>query len=216
MTNININEFQKRASQAGLSKEQIDNFVTTNFLGGKTAEQHLDEVYTHILTSANLEKNEKTAAYVEGFLTAAIEQGAPFAEAVEVTKQALAKAFPQVQKQAELDPKMAAYAEGFIGLAKEANFTNEQTIELLKFAAGQESIDPAMLQQLMALLQHAHAQGGAQGQPAPDAGGMPGAEAGPDPDALKGALMQAMMQGQGAPGGQPQPGASPMFKQLPQ
>lgn len=211
--------------QAGLSKEQTDNFIATNFLGGKTADQHLNDVYDYILTSANLEKNEKTAAYVEGFLTSAVESGAPFADAVEITKQALAKAFPQQQKQAQVNPEMQAYFNGFIGFAKEAGFSLEQTTDLLKFAAEAPGVDPAMLEQIMQLLQAQH--GGQGAGPGPEAaeamaggmgGGMGGAGGGAEE--LKAALMQAIMSGQGGgAGGPPMPpqgGGSELFKQMPQ
>lgn len=154
-----INDFVKRATAVGLTKEQAEQFLTENFFGGKTAAQQLDEHITGLLSEAAVVKSAQTVAYVESLMKTAVENGASVDQATELAKVALDKgSFPRVQqKQAAVDNKAVAYAESFLKSASDAGLDKDQAINLLKRA------NPQIMQQLQSALGNPMVQGGLGG-----------------------------------------------------
>ena len=157
-----IKDFVKRATDAGLTQAQAEQFLTENFFGGKTAAQQLDEHITGLLSEASVVKSAQTVAYVEGLMKAAVEHGASVEQATGLAKVALQQGeFPRVQqKQASqntVNEKAVAYAESFLKSAHEAGYEKDQAIELLKKA------NPQILQQLQSALGNPTVQGGLGG-----------------------------------------------------
>ncbi len=132
-----IEEFQKRASDAGLTEEQLATFVQENELTTKLAEPTLDDLYTALLAEAGVEKTAASVAYVEGFLKQACDSGVPGAEAVELTKAAVSSVFPgmepPVEKQAE--ESGSVYFQGMLEKAADFGLSEEQTISFLQKVA---------------------------------------------------------------------------------
>lgn len=146
-----IQEFQKRASAAGLTDEQIQAFVNANGLAEKQAEAPSTDVFAQLCQAANVEKSAEAVAYAEGFLKQACDRGINPAGAVELTKQALAAVFakPEEKKAEEksVNLEQEAYFAGLYEKAASLGFTPEQTKAFLtKAASGGENALQAMSQ----------------------------------------------------------------------
>lgn len=193
-----INDFVKRATDAGLTKEQAEQFLTENFFGGKTAAQQLDEHISGLLAGSSVVKSAQTVAYVESLMKTAVENGASVDQATELAKVALDKgSFPRVQQKqasAPSDSKVVAYAESFLKSASDAGLDKNQAVALLKKA------NPQILQQLQSALGNPMVQGGLGGAALGGAAGygLTDNEQDKGPNALVAALLGG---GLGAAGG---------------
>jgi hypothetical protein len=151
-SNMNlIEQFQKRAAEAGLTAEQTQAFIASNNLAEKVAQPTVEDVLAQLCEAANVEKSAEALAYAEGFITKASEAGLPIAQACVVTKQALAHTFPQVRTQqpekvasatTEADPEKVAYFTGLFEKAAELGFSESQTSEFLQKAAAMAGGSP--------------------------------------------------------------------------
>lgn len=179
-----VENFIKKAQEAGIPQDQAEQFLVNNLPGYKTAAQQLNAIIGGILTHAGVETNSKTAAYVEGFLSEAKQRGATDEQAVKLAAMvcdAKRKSceFPPIpnntkKASASLDvDKFTHYAEGFMKHAQEAGMTEGQSLDLLKVAvanaktaAGEEFADPNGGLDIQALLAQLLGQGqqGLQGQ----------------------------------------------------
>ena len=133
-----LNEFQKRASEAGLTQEQIATFVGQTFITEKTAEQKLDDLYTLIHTEAGVEKSAASIEYIDGFIRQAAESGVAMEEAVKLATLALAssKEAPVEEVKEAATQEEDAYFQGIFEKGASHGLTKEQTVEALQKAAG--------------------------------------------------------------------------------
>ena len=138
-----LEEFQKRAAAAGLTEEQLTAFVNKNFGGVKTAAQQETDIYNEIITDAGVVKSAEATAYLDGFLKQALDRGFSPADAVHLSKVALANTFPAAPVEAtkvaatEVNPEKTAYFEGIFEKAAAYGFSQEDTALFLnKMAAG--------------------------------------------------------------------------------
>ena len=140
-------DFIKNAQAAGLPQEQAEQFLVENLPGYKTAAQQFDDVITHILTEAGVEKTADTSSYAAGFLYEAVNKGVDDNSAIEIAKQACdaqrkAGNFPPIPNnmkkandQSTPDSyAVSAYAEGFMKQAQAFGYTEGQSLDLLKLA----------------------------------------------------------------------------------
>lgn len=173
-----IQEFINRATAAGMSKEAAEQFITENLLGGKTAEQQLEEHISGLLAGASVVKSAHTVAYVEGLMKAAVDNGADIDEATHLAKIALNKGtFPRITentvKQASASPvaeQVKSYVQGFLKSAMDQGFSKDQSVNLLKQA------NPELFKQLQGALSNPAVQGGLGGAAVGGASGYLGTE----------------------------------------
>lgn len=143
-----IQEFQKRAAAAGLTPDQTQTFINSNGLAEKLAEPSPETIFSQLCDAANVEKSAQAYAYAEGVLTQASQRGLSPEQALQVTKQALASTFPQVQqpeeKQAAAQEEEVAGSEAyFSGMFEKAasfGFSRDQTLAFLQKVANPNAL----------------------------------------------------------------------------
>ena len=150
-------DFIKNAQAAGLPQEQAEQFLVENLPGYKTAAQQFDDVITHILTEAGVEKTADTSSYAAGFLYEAVNKGVDDNSAIEIAKQACdaqrkAGNFPPIPNnmkkandQSTPDSyAVSAYAAGFMKQAQAFGYTEGQSLDLLKLAMRKQADFPPL------------------------------------------------------------------------
>lgn len=148
-------DFIKNAQAAGLPQEQAEQFLVENLPGYKTAAQQFDDVITHILSEAGVEKTADTSSYAAGFLYEAVNKGVDDNSAIEIAKQACdaqrkAGNFPPIPNnmkkandQSTLNTgAISAYAEGFMKQAQAFGYTEGQSLDLLKLSMRKQAGAP--------------------------------------------------------------------------
>ena len=135
-----IEEFQKRASAAGLSKEQITSFMADAGLAEKSAADKPEDLFSAVVTAAGVEKTAAALGYAEGFLRQASDRGLSPEQAVSLAKVALASVFPKVAASektaaATQTPEEKAYVAGLYEKAAAYGLNEEQTTAFLRKSA---------------------------------------------------------------------------------
>ena len=193
-----VDQFINDALKAGMPREKIASLLSKadeistrgNKLQPKLAESYLDNTINQLLTSTGFDKTASSVAYTHGLLKSAIDAGASPAEAMQITKAALAQTYSNLTHMQKVsavqnDPNLYNYALGFVKSAVAKGYNEQEAWNYVVNLIDQEKQAAhggnQMFKQDVSQGGPGGAPGGPGGDPTGGMGGGPGGAGGGQP-----------------------------------